>query len=303
MACVNHHPRRDDRVRRVCRLIDRLRKPPIKLANAGEGLVGPVAPRVALRKPEAVRQQHGMRRHGLRGVEILGHQCRRHHERLSRVRKSFACAAIGRKLPRRIERVDAGEIVDAVGVFGVVEPTEYDATGVARQGAGLGLEEVMEPLPDLGTLFVARLGGLWRRHLPAGHHLGNPLPHLHLAANRFERREAREVDISFFQIAGMAILAVVLDEWHHPLVPRRQWLDHHRFRSEKPAGCDAGHDRTDHDPQPLCGGPNRGERHRLTGTDWRQSQHDEILPPRLHQVTCLGQRRPRTPGRRPFGRS
>ena len=303
MASVNHHPRRNDRVRRVCRLIERLREPPIKPANSGEGLVGPVASRVALRKPEAVWQKHGVRRHGLRGVEILRHQCRRHDERLAGVCKSLACAAVGRKLPRRIERVNAGQIADAVRVFGIVEPAEHNATGVARLGASLGLEELMEPLPDLGTLFVAWLVSLWRRHLPAGHHLGHPLPHLHLAANRFERREAREVDISFFQIAGMAILAVVLDEWHHPLVPRRQWLDHHRFRPEKMSGRDAGYDRTDCNAEPLCRGANRGEHRRLARENWRHSQRLEILCPRLHQVTCLGQRRLHTPGRRPYGRS
>ena len=161
----------------------------------------------------------------------------------------------------------------------------------------------MEPLPDLGTLLVGRLGGLWRRHLPTGHHLGNPLPHFHLAADHIEGRDTREVDIPFLHFAVMALLAVVLDEWHHPLVPKRQWLDHRRFRPEKPAGRDVGHDRADHDPEPLCGGANRGERRRLTGTDWRHSQRLEILPPRLHQVTCLGQRRLHTPGRRPFGRS
>ena len=79
----------------------------------------------------------------------------------------------------------------------------------------------MEPLPDLGTLFVARLVSLWRRHLPAGHHLGHPLPHFHLAADRIEGRDTREVDIPFLHFAVMALLAVVLDEWHHSLVTKR----------------------------------------------------------------------------------
>ena len=124
--------------------------------------------------------------HCLRGVEVLRHERRRHHERLARVRKSLARAAVGRKLPRRIERVVAGEVADGVGVFGGIEPAEHDAAGVARPGAGLGLEKVMEPLADLGPFLLGRLVGLRRRHLAGGHHLGHPLPDLQLMANGIE---------------------------------------------------------------------------------------------------------------------
>ena len=45
----------------------------------------------------------------------------------------------------------------------------------------------MQPLLDLCTLRVAGLFSLRRRHLPAAHHLGNPLPDLHLRANASQR--------------------------------------------------------------------------------------------------------------------
>ena len=189
MARVEADPLLHDRLRCSRSSIERLREPAVKPTDAGERLVGPVATRVAGGKPESIRQEHGMTGHGLRGVKVFGHERRRHDERLARVRKTFARAAVGRKLLGRIERIDAGEVADRVGVFGVVEPAEHDAAGVARPGAGLGFEEVVEPLPDLGPLLVGRLVGLRRRHLPGRHHLGHPLPDLHLAADCIERRD------------------------------------------------------------------------------------------------------------------
>ena len=189
MAQVEPDPLPHDRLRRGRGGVERLRESAVEPADAGERLVGPVTPCVASGKPEAVWQEHGMTRHGLRGVEVFGHERRRHDERLARVRKTFARATVGRKLLGRIERVDTGEVADRVGVFGVVEPAEHDAAGVARPGAGLGFEEVVEPLPDLGPLLVGRLVGLRRRHLPGRHHLGHPLPDLHLAADCIERRD------------------------------------------------------------------------------------------------------------------
>ena len=219
MARVETDPLLHDRLGRGRSGVERLCKPPIKLPDAGERLIGPVASCVARRKTEAVGQEHGMPSQGLRSVEVFGHERRRHDERLARVRKAFACAAVGRKLLGGIERINTGEIADRVGVFGIIEPAEHHAAGVARPGAGLGLEEVVEPLPDLGTLVVARLVGLGRRHLPAGHHLGHPLPDLHLMANGVERTDTREVDVPFLHVAGVAVLAILLDQRHDPLVP------------------------------------------------------------------------------------
>ena len=189
--------------------------------------------------------------HGLRGVEIFGHERRRHDERLARIRETFARAAVGRKLVGGIERVDAGEVADRVGVFGVVEPAKHDAAGVARSGAGLGLEEVVEPLPDLGPLLVGWLVGLRRRHLPARHHLGHPLPDLHLAADRVERADAREVDLPLDQITGMAVLTVLLDQRHHPPVPGRKSVARRRLRPKKRPSHDARHDHGDRGPNRL----------------------------------------------------
>ena len=243
--------------------VEWLREPAVEPADAGERLVGPVAPRVAGGKPEAVGQEHGMPGHGLRGVEVFGHERRRHDERLARVRKAFARAAVGWKLFRGIERVDAGEIADRVGVFGVVEPAEHDAAGIARSGAGLGLEEVVEPLPDLGPLLIGWLVGLRRGHLPARDHLGHPLPDLHFAADRIEGADARKVDLPFDQITGMAVLAVSLDQWHHPAVPGRQSVARRRLRPKQRPSHNARHDRGEGDPQRLNSRSIHGACHRL----------------------------------------
>ena len=79
----------------------------------------------------------------------------------------------------------------------------------------------MQPLLDLGTLRVAGLFSLRRRHLPAAHHLGNPLPDLHLRANASQRIGCRKVHIPFCHAAGMALMTIPLEQRQHTLVSLR----------------------------------------------------------------------------------
>ena len=159
--------------------------------------------------------------HGLRGIEILRDQRRRHHERLSRVRKPLARARVRRKLLRRIEGGHARQVADRPSVFGVVEPAEDDAARVAGVRDRLGGEKRPQPLSQQVPFGIGRLLGVGRRHLAVVDNLGHPLPDLDLLPHVGGRAERGQVDVPLDRIAGMAFVAITGHERSDPRRKRR----------------------------------------------------------------------------------
>ncbi|MFM7817596.1 MAG: hypothetical protein ACKPGI_11585 [Verrucomicrobiota bacterium] len=74
----------------------------VEPADPGEGLVRPVAIRVGVGEPDAVRQQHCVPGDALGGVEVLGQQGGGHHQDLSRVHEPLTAGTVGREFPGRV---------------------------------------------------------------------------------------------------------------------------------------------------------------------------------------------------------
>ena len=95
----------------------------------------------------------------LRRVEVLRDQRRRHHQRVAGVGEPFARRAVDGELAGRVERVDAGQVAERVGVFGVVEPAEDHPPGVAGPPGRLGREEAAGPIAGAGPARRRSAGG------------------------------------------------------------------------------------------------------------------------------------------------
>ena len=120
----------------------------------------------------------------------------------------------------RIERVDARQLSERVGVFRVVEPAEHHAARVAGMGCGLCPEKAGQPGGDLLPLRVARLLGVLRRHLPIGNHICCPLPVADRRSHRRHLPRGREIHIPLEHIACMASVAVAGEQRHRCIISR-----------------------------------------------------------------------------------
>ena len=94
----------------------------VKILDLGHQPVGPVALGDVLREPDAVRQQHGVLRDLLAGVEKFAHERGRHHQRIAGIGEPLTRRAVDGEFAGGVQRGDTGEIADGVVVFVVVEP-------------------------------------------------------------------------------------------------------------------------------------------------------------------------------------
>ena len=89
----------------------------VKGLDCGDLFVCPIALGRLVGESQAVGKQHRVLSHILTGVEILGKQARRHHQGRADVREALAGGAVDRELAGRVERGDARQVLDRVGVF------------------------------------------------------------------------------------------------------------------------------------------------------------------------------------------
>jgi len=99
----------------------------------------------------------------LGGVEILGHQRRRHHEGLPGVGEALAGGAVHRKLPGRVERGQASEITDGERVFGVREPAQNHPAGIARLLGRFGRQRFLHESEPTTMPVMASAQYLWHQ--------------------------------------------------------------------------------------------------------------------------------------------
>ena len=104
----------------------------------------------------------------LTSVEVLREKARRHHQSRTDVRKAFARGTIDRKLASRVERRDAGQILDRVGVFGIRETAEHHWSWVASVSDRNLIERLMRPIEQHLLRGLRERLLLLRRHLATG---------------------------------------------------------------------------------------------------------------------------------------
>ena len=176
-----------------------------------QGLPGPVLGRIARRKTNPVRQQDEVIRHLLRRVEILCEQRRRHHQRRPRIREALPRRAIHGKLPRRIERIDAGEIAQGVGVFVVGKPTQHHRPWITGVGAGEVIERLPRPADEQIFLHSGWLLLLLRRHLAVEDLVDNVFPDIRIAGDV----RGLEIEFALLLFSRMAVEAMARKHGTH----------------------------------------------------------------------------------------
>ena len=96
----------------------------------------------------------------------------------------------------RVERGDARQVLDRVGVFGIRETAEHDRTWVAGVGDRDLLERLMRPIKQHLLRGRRERLLLLRRHLAAGDLLQHRFPDLRGTTNIGDGRKLFQVDVT-----------------------------------------------------------------------------------------------------------
>ena len=175
-------------------------------ADACQSLIRPILRRGAGGPAHALRGEDRVTRNVFRRIEIFRQQRRRHHERRTRIGKTFASRAIDRKLLRRIERLDAREIPQRVGVFHVRQPTQHDGARIASVREGDLIQGSAHPVRELHFLRSAGLLLFLRRHLA---HL-DLLQHIFPDVRLFSNVGGFEIEIAFLLLGRVTVEAILV---------------------------------------------------------------------------------------------
>ena len=155
-----------------------------------------------------MRREDSVTRDVLRRIEILREQRGRHHQRRACIRKTFASGAIDREFLRWIERLDAGQIAQRVGVFHVRQPPQHDGAGIAGIREGDLIQSASHPVRELLFFLGGELLFLLRRHFA---HL-DLLQHIFPDVRLFLNVGGFEIEVAFLFFSGVAVEAVGLKE-------------------------------------------------------------------------------------------
>ena len=185
----------------------------IDLADAGQGLLCPVALHGRWAEADPLRGEDGMRSDIFGSSKIFLHHLRRHHQRLADIREAFPGGAIDRKLLSGIERSHAGEIADAPPVFGIGEPPQNHPPRVASSFRGDHEQFATDAGPQRGAFLGGRLRSPCRRHRTAAELVDGELPRGRIGSHISSRRKPGEVEIPCLVGGGMALGAVPGNEW------------------------------------------------------------------------------------------
>ena len=180
--------------------------------DGGDLLVGPIAFGRLVGESDAIREQHRVQGDVLARVEILGKQPRRHHQGRADVREAFAGGTVDRELAGRIERRDARQVLDRVGVFGVGEAAEHDGPWVAGVSEGDSLERQARPIEQRLLCGRRECLLLLRRHLSAGDLLQHRFPDLGGATNIRDGRKLLQVYVTFLLLGRVTVQTGVLED-------------------------------------------------------------------------------------------
>ena len=144
--------------------------------DASQELIGSVPFCRVVGEPDPPGCEHRVGRDFLGGIEILRHQRGRHPLGAPYVRESFARRAIDGKLAGRVQRLHPGQVANRVIVFSIVQPPQYERTGITRPRFRFGSEISTHPCLQTTSLVIPWLLRTLRRHLPAVEHLANLQP-------------------------------------------------------------------------------------------------------------------------------
>ena len=184
----------------------------IERADGAETFLGPVALRGAGREAQPVGKEDRMAGHLLGGIEVLGDQRRRHHQRLAHVHEALARGRIDGELPGRVERLHAGQVAERVGVLGVGEPAQHHRSWVARVQPRPPVEQGPHARHQLLPGFVVHGRPILRRHFAQRHLLEHLLPDLGVGRPGGGSDEALEVEVALVLLGGMALQAMRIEE-------------------------------------------------------------------------------------------
>ena len=184
----------------------------VDVADAGEGLLRPVALRRRRAEADTGRREDGMGGDLLRRVEILVNHLRRHHQRLPDVREALPRGAVDRKLLTRIERGDPGQIADTGGVFGVREPAQHDRPRITRRPRRDREQLATDRAPHGRQLLLARLRGVVRWHRPTPQLVCDELPRAGFGGDIGGAGKPLEIDIGRLVGGRMTFEAIAGDE-------------------------------------------------------------------------------------------
>ena len=112
-------------------------------------------------------------------------------------------------LPRL--QIDAGEILQRVGIFGVAQSTQDDRARVPRAGVCFGFEIMVDPGSELLLLVGGRLLRIFRRHFAVVEHLRDLLPGARRLADFCQCGELLEVEFARLVRRGVAVVTELLE--------------------------------------------------------------------------------------------
>ena len=143
-----------------------------------------------------------------RRVQVFRHQGWRHHESISKIRKSFARCTVNRKFTCRSQSGNTRQIPNRIGVLDIIKSTQYYPARVPGTSLGFRLEIPTDPLLKLRPVTVTKLRCILGGHLASFQYLADLLPGFWFLSNFGERRKRRQIDLGLRKFLRMTFFAV-----------------------------------------------------------------------------------------------
>ena len=140
----------------------------------------------------------------LRGIEILREQRGRHHQSGAGIGKAFARRAIDGKFFRGIERRNAREIADRVGVFPVRQAPQSHRPRIPSAGQRDAIQRALHPVREELHLLGRRPRLVLRRHFFVANLIQGVLPNQGVAFHQSQRGKAFQIKIALLLLRGVA---------------------------------------------------------------------------------------------------